>query len=101
MMHGTKLKGIEENEVQQRAASQDSQTLEDFSHNRICLLNKNLWITRPEQISGIHVEETGKKGHWILSALEYISHGQIQLPEGINKQCNQYCDVFNRECISS
>lgn len=30
MMHGTKLKGIEENEVQ-RAALQDSQTLEDSS----------------------------------------------------------------------
>lgn len=55
----------------------------------------------PEQLSGIHVEETRKKGHCILSALEYISHGQIQLSEGIKKWCNQYCDVFKLECISS
>lgn len=35
-----------------------------FKHNRVHLLSKNLWITRPEQLSRVHIEDKGgKKDH--------------------------------------
>lgn len=70
-----------------------------FKHNRICLLSKNLWITRPEQLSRVHVEEKGGKKTigvyqhtrpWLNAV--FCGHQQMG--------CNQYCGVLQLEHIS-
>lgn len=43
-----------------------------FKHNRVCPLSKNLWITRPEQLSRVHTEgKGGKKDHWSISNIAW------------------------------